>query len=283
MKIEKLWQDNKNAFLSRAAKVKDDKDLIASYQMLLEQLKTGITGYYQNDVYLRQMIVLLFQEASQGAEILLAKSLPGIEYHNGQKENRDPLIIRFLLNPILSYVILAAGFAFSILVGMNKMPFSGYCACFFAAGLALVIYQNIMAKRQKGSLPVALSSVKLDFLEGFITRQVRLLDQHISDCENLLEDLTEIPTDSSLDTGIMELCQYVWAFANSGYPKETALFKAESILEKNDITWTEFSDEKRSFYDIMPTKKYSRTVYPALQKISDGTLIRKGQYLESGS
>lgn len=285
MKVEKLWQDKRENFLSRVSQVKDDKELIDIYQMLLEQLKTGIIGYYQHDVYLRQIIVLLFQEASQGSEILLTKSLPTLEFSSNSKQGKESLFIRILLNPILSYVILAGGFIFSILVGMKKMPFSGYCACFFAVGLALVIFQNIYKEKAKGkgALPVATSSIKIDNLDRFITRQTQLIDQHISDCEQLLEDLTEIPTDDTLNSDVKTLCQYVWAFANSGYPKESALYKAESILEKNDIAWVEYSPEKQSYYDIMPTKKESRIVYPALEKISDGTLVAKGQYLETVS
>ena len=125
------------------------------------------------------------------------------------------------------------------------------------------------------------SKIKYDYLANFITRQMQLLDQHILDLSTLLEEVTTPLEDVDLDRETLTLCQMVWAFTNSEYPKESAFYKAESLLDKNGIEWVDFSPEKRSFFEIMPTKKSSRVVYPALQKKSGGALVCKGQYLES--
>jgi len=58
------------------------------------------------------------------------------------------------------------------------------------------------------------------------------------------------------------------------------LLAAEQTLKRNGLEWVEFSEETRSCYQIMPTRKTARVVYPALRKIEDGALVCKGQYLE---
>ena len=58
------------------------------------------------------------------------------------------------------------------------------------------------------------------------------------------------------------------------------LFAAEQLLKQNGLEWLDFSEETRSCYQIMPTRKTARTVYPAVRKVEDGSLVCKGQYLE---
>ena len=73
----------------------------------------------------------------------------------------------------------------------------------------------------------------------------------------------------------------MWSVVNIDYPAQGALFTAEKLLRQNDMEWVDYSPERQHWFDVMPTKKSSRTVYPALRRISDGSLVCKGQYIQS--
>ena len=87
--------------------------------------------------------------------------------------------------------------------------------------------------------------------------------------------------DLPLDGDLMGLCQQVWAGTKQSQSLEGALNAAERLLERSELEWLEYSEETRHFYEVMPTRRESRTVYPALVKKSDGTLASRGQRLEN--
>lgn len=277
MILEKYWLDHKNSFLTRVQQAKDDQELLAQYRMLMEQMKMEALSRFPHDDVLRQQTALLFYEAMQGSEMLLARGLPVVVREEKRKHGKkQPRILTLLTKPEVGYAVLGAGFIFSIFVGKDAWR----CAVFFAAAIALAVL-NARTAEKESTVLTAVSPLRLEYLDGFITRQSQLLDQHISDLQMLFQDTVSPVTDVSLDAAALTLCQYVWAFSNSNYPAESALYTAEKLLHQNDMKWVEYTPEYRGCFDVMPTQKQSCTVYPALCKISDGTLVSKGQYIET--
>ncbi len=278
MNVEKYWLSQREAFLSRAREAKDDNELLDQYRMLLEQMKLKAMSMFPHDDVLRQQTALLFYEAAQGAEILLVRGKPVVVQDNKvHTATKLPKALVFLKNPMITWAILGAGLVFSLLAGKGAWR----CAIFMALGLVASVLGSMgLNSSASGAVPIAVSNLQMEYLDGFITRQARLLDQHISDLQLLFQDTVAPVSDVSLDPVTLSLCQYVWAFANSNYPAESAMFTAEKLLKQNDIAWTEYKGELRGYFNVMPTQKDSRTVYPALYKISDGTLVCKGQYIE---
>lgn len=275
MTIEKYWLTQRDAFLARAREAKDDNEFLAQYRMLMEQMKMRAMAQFPHDDVLRQQTALLFYEAVQGAEMLLVRGKPVVVQEKASAGAKLPPAMGFLKNPVITWAILGAGLVFSLLSGKDGWR----CAIFFALGLAASVFA-FLGKDSSGEVPNAVSNLQIEYLDGFITRQAKLLDQHISDLQLLFQDTVAPVSDVALDPVTLSLCQYVWAFSHSNYPAESALFSAEKLLHQNDITWSEYKPELRGYFDVMPTQKNSRTIYPALHKISDGTLVSKGQYIE---
>ena len=277
MIVEKYWLSQKDAFLARAREATDDNELLEQYRMLLEQMKLKAMSMFPHDDVLRQQTALLFYEAAQGAEMLLVRGKPVVVQESKSAASKIPGVLSFLKNPIITWAILGAGLVFSLLAGKGAWK----CSIFMILGLAASVLNSKAAPSGfSGAVPKAVSSLQMEYLDGFITRQAQLLDRHISDLQLLFQDTVAPVTDVSLDMVTLNLCQYVWAFANFNYPAESALFTAEKLLKQNDIAWSEYKSSLRGYFDVMPTQKDSRTVYPALFKISDGTLVCKGQYIE---
>ncbi len=272
--IEAYWQEQKKAFLTQAREAQDNHALLNLYQTLLEQMKIRALSSFPHDDVLRQQVALLFYQAGQGAEMLLARGLPTVV--QGEKPLNAPKPIAALLaNPALSYAVLGAGMVFSLLAGGD----SWRCAIFFAAALGIAAF-NASRIQPEVIPPTAVAPLQVEYLDGFITRQAQLLDQHIADLQLLLQDAIEPLTDTALDPVTANLCQYAWACAKNGYPAEASLYAAEKLLHMSGLTWLEYTPSARPFFDVMPTRNASRTVYPALVTVSGGTLVSKGQYIE---
>ncbi len=272
--IESCWQEQRRDFLENARQAQDNHELLHQYEKLLEQMKIRAMSSFPYDDVLRQQAALLFAQAAQGAQMLLTRGLPTVV--QGEKPlNRQSRWQTFLQNPALLYAVLGAGAVFSLLAGGG----SWRCALFFGAAMGVAALKERF-KPQEAALPTAVAPLQIETLDAFITRQAQLLDQHIADLQLLMQDAVEPLKDSAADPVTMSLCQYAWAAAKSDYPPESALYAAEKLLRMNDLTYVEYSPEARLCFDVMPTKNASRTVYPALKKISDGTLVSKGQYIE---
>lgn len=276
MGIEAHWLQQREAFLARARQAKDDQELLSQYRMLMEQLKTQAMSGFPHDDVLRQQIALLFSEAEQGAELLLAHGQPVVERREGATgAKKASPALRLLTQPAAGGAVAAAGLVFSLLAGRGAWR----CAPFFAVALGLCAL-SLRAPAREGAVSVAVAPLRIEFLDGFILRQAQLLDRHIEDLRLLLQDALAPASDVSLDPITLSLCQYVWAFANSNYPAESARGTAEKLLRTHDIAWVEYEPGLRNYFDVMPTKNAAHTVYPALRKISDGTLVCRGQYVE---
>lgn len=282
MSSEIIWQEQKKNFLAQISPKAEDKEFLSQYRMMMEQIKSRTISFYPNDEVLRQQIILLFHEATLGTEMILAKGNPVLSYETEIQEGKARSILKKILeSPVTGYVMPIAGLLFSLIVGMSKMPFSGYCALFFAAAIIITYFQNKQKDKQFMKRPTIKQELQLELIDAQITRQMKQLDKHIEDLKVLHQDTIKPLAETQLDSKSINLCQYVWALANSNYPVETALYTAENILSENDLEWITYTPEKRAYFNIMPTKKQSRTVFPAIQKISDGTLVTKGQHIES--
>ena len=186
MEVEKLWLQQKDAFLQCAKKAKDEQELLSQYQELLEQIKMQTIACHPNDKILRQQIILLFQEASLAAEILYVKGTPTIQYETVNEWESFSFLRKLFRTSIPLFAELSVGLAYTLAFGGKKMPFSGYCALFFGIAVMLVILGIFAAEKEKPELPAAKSVLKADCLEQYISSQMRLIDQHIADLELLL-------------------------------------------------------------------------------------------------
>ncbi len=272
--MESYWQEQRKVFLERAREARDNNELLGQYQMLLEQMKVKALSSFPYDDVLRQQVALLFGEAAQGAQMLMVRGLPTVVQGDRPLQAVKPWQA-LLQNPILLYAVLGAGLVFSLLGGGD----SWRCALFFAAAIGVVAGSG-RVKAPENAVATAVAPLQIEYMDGFITRQAQLLDQHIADLQLLLQDAVEPLRDTAVDPVTLSLCQYVWAFAKDNYPAESSLYTAEKLLRMNDLAFVEYTPEVRHCFDVMPTKNASRTVYPALKKVSDGMLVSKGQYIE---
>ena len=278
MSIEKYWQEQRNSFLEQAEALQDDKSLLAHYKTWMEQLKTYAMSQYPHEDHLRQMIALLFYQAMQGAELSLVRGLPTIVFHQAASSpSKAPRIPAFLCHPLVRCAMLAMGMAAALIGGKGTW----WCALVFAAAASLEALCMIPRETKKTEA-TAVAAMRIDVLESVMNKQVRLLDQQIEDLKHLLSDQETCPG-AEIDPTVLSLCQNVWSVAHAKYPVETALYMAEKILEQNDAAWAEYSDERRGWFEVLPTRQDSRTIYPAIQKASDHSLILRGQYIESRS
>ena len=275
MNCEQFWSQQREEFLRQAGQAEGDSALLGLYQQLLERMKTNAMASCPGDDVLRQQTALLFAQAAQGAELYLARDLPTLERALPKERGKREAVLAIAARPAVQCAVLGAGLAFSLLAGKGMWR----CAVFFAAGLALAAARFGLPVREEGPVSVRMK-LRLDYLDEFIGRQARLFDAQMRDLRALLDDMI-VPADMPMEQTELSLCQYVWAFANGQYPPESALYTAEKLLRANDLRWEDYDPARPQYYDVMPTKKASRTVYPALCKISDGTLVCKGQYLEN--
>ncbi len=275
MSIEKYWQEQRNAFLKQAELLQDDKSLLAYYKTWMEQLKTYAMSQHPHDNQLRQVIALLFYQAMQGAELALVRGQPTIEFRQAESApSKTPRIPAFLSHPLVRCGVLVIGMAAALFSGIG----SWWCAVIFAAAAGLEAL--CMISKETGiTEPTAVCSLRLDALESFMNKQVRLLDQQIEDLDHLLSD-QETSTSSEIDPTVLSLCQNVWSVNHASYPAETALYMAEKVLEQNDAAWAEYAADRRGWFEVLPTRQDSRTIYPAIVKASDHSLIMRGQYIE---
>lgn len=277
MTMEGYWAQHRESFLASARQAQDDQQLLSCYRMLMEQMKMEALAQFPHEDVLRQQTALLFYEAMQGAEMLLAKGEPVVVKGNEKAGSRGGVrLLALLKRPETSYVIFGVGLVLSVLGGRACWQF----APLFAAAVALLELKRRDAGGADDADGRAVSPLRVEYLDGFIARQAKLLDQHMADLRLLLQDSLSPVQEASLESSAQQLCQYVWACANGEYPAETALDAAQRTLRQNDMDWLEYTPEKRAWFDVMPTQRKSRMVYPALCRLSDGTLVRKGQYIE---
>lgn len=296
MKIEEMWQKERSAFLSQVRKAADVRELLSQYGLLMEQLKMQTISEYPYEENLRQMIILLFQSALQGAEFALVQGNPTVvpQDSTGAKQEEEPslrvwnllhpasfwpqillLLRKLLAGPILSVALLAVGMIYCL----AKWPQLPYCILIMGAASALIICSFLLSRR-KPVLLTAKPTLRTEYLDTFISNQTRLLDQQISDLKMLLQDMSEPVTERGADIELLKLCQQIWGTVNSAFPVESAYYSAEKLLLNSGAEWVPFSPENRGMYDVMPTRKESRTVFPAVRSRETGSLLSKGQYLE---
>ena len=274
--MEAYWNDRKKSFIENAEAVKDSKELVSLYQDLMGQLKNYAIAEHTRDEALCQAIALLFSQASQSAELALSQSLPTVKYAKmDSRPARSGKLLSLLLLPAVRYCLYGAGLVLCLLSSLRAWP----GAVMFAAAAALEFAGGHALKNSGDAVPVAVVAIQTDYLERFISRQVKNLDQQIQDMEALLVN-DRVTEDVEIDDLVMVLCQSVWACANAGYSTEAALFNAEKLLARNGLRAVEYTPETRTWFDVMPTRMESCTVYPALKKISDNTMVLKGQYIE---
>lgn len=276
MSCEQYWRGHREAFLEEAGKTESDSALLTLYQRLLEQMKANAVSNCHCEETLRQLIPLLFAQASQGAELYLARSLPALERDRPMAKEKVHIVMNWLANPVILCAVLGAGLVYSLLAGGGAWR----CALFFAVGLGITLARVRAPKDSEGTISIR-TGIRLEYLDELILRQARQLDRQVEDLRTLVDSIAT-PPDLPLDQTSISLCQYVWAFANDTYPAESALDAVEKLMRNNDLCWVEFSPETRRMYHVLPTRKATRVVYPALKKLSDGTLVAMGQYLENG-
>lgn len=275
MSCEEYWLGQREAFLAEAGQAESDSALLTLYQRLLEQMKASVLSGCPHEDVLRQQIALLFAQASQGTELYLSRNIPTLERGTPAGGKRVPAAATWLAKPAFLYAVLGAGLAFSLLAGKGAWR----CGLFFAAALALAAVRTMVPAQQEGPVSVR-TGIRLEYLDALALRQAKLIDRQVEDLRALLDDMTA-PSDLPMEPAALALCQRTWAVANGQYPPESALYTAEQLLRANGLRWEEYDPARPQYYDVMPTKKAPRTVYPALCKLGDGSLVSKGQRLES--
>lgn len=275
MIAKQYWDEHEADFIAEIKDVSSAAEMLEACRRFTSGLKAHVLSCYRQNAVLQQMIALLFAENELGSELLLVREEPSVVLRPSQGEKKKSLRERVLLNPILLYALLAAGMIVSLFSGIEMWP----CALFFAAAAGVAYMQNTAPRSaQPQYQPRAAFSPELT--AAHIARQVQQLDAHIDDLQALLKEMELPGGDLPVERDTLSLCQLVWANAHQGYPAESMLLAAEQTLKRNGLEWVEFSEETRSCYQIMPTRKTARVVYPALRKIEDGALVCKGQYLE---
>ncbi len=281
MTMERYWLSHRESFLDRAEQAEDNQALLTQYHMLMEQMKMEALAQFPHDDVLRQQTALLFYEAMQGAEMLLARSEPMIVRGNGGNAGKkrsffQQRLLRILMRRETSYVILGAGLLVCLL-GSKEL---WRAAVFFVAALGVQVARERCAPAAETDTSRAVSKLRLEYLDAFILRQAKLLDQHMKELQTLFQDAIAPLTEETPDEAALLLCQYAWAAAKNDYPAESVLYAAEKLVHQTGLVWTEYSPQTRSAFDVLPSQQSARMIYPALRKNSDGTLVSKGQYIE---
>lgn len=275
MIAERYWENKKNEVLSQVKSAESNEVVLAVFQQFWEALKVHVLSSYGHEATLRQQIALLFKESGTAAEMLLIREEPrlSVVHPQASSEKKLPDILH---SPMLIYGVALFGIFLSMVAGGNAWQ---YALLFGAiAGIEYYLTQKVNSLTQPQY--EIKSILNADMFEKQMLRQVQLIDAHIADLHMLHDDVLQPMGDVILDKTSISLCQYVWASAKQGYPVESTLMMAEKLMAQNDMEWVHYQPEHQLFFDVMPTKKTSRMVYPALRKTSDGTLICKGQYLK---
>ena len=276
MTIEKYYLSQREAFLSQAREAQDDSALLAGYKGLMEQMKSCAMSQHPHEDVLRQVIALLFYAAMQGAEMTLVRDLPTVVYR--QREDGAPKARRLpsvLLHPYVRCAVLALGVAISLLGGLGAWKYAAVFA--LAAGLEALC---LRPAGKEGPEPIAASALRIDYLDSFIIKQAKRMDQQIEDVKNLLAD-QEASCAGNLEAPGLALCQNVWAAANANYPVDMAMDAVEKLLRQNGAALVEYAPDVRNWFEVMPTRQASHTVYPAIKRTGDGSLLCRGQYVEN--
>lgn len=258
--------------MAEMAAAQSNEDLLLHYCQCMEGMKISVLSDFAHNDILRQQIALLFAQAQRGAEMLLVRGEPVLRAVDAPVQ-KLPALWRLLQNPALLYGVLGAGAVVSLFSNLRALLFFGLAA-------ALVYLREGRKDEQKQSWTAAYE-LRLEALEAYIERQAQLLDAHVQDLCALLEDASAPLPELTLERDVMTLCQYVWAGAHEGCSLDSALNAAEKVIERSELEWAEYSEKTRRLYEVMPTRRESRTVYPALIKKTDGTLAQRGQRLEN--
>lgn len=275
MLLEKYWEEQRTAFLEKVNARWSDQELIARYKMLMEDMKTYAMSLFLHEDMLRQMIALLFYSSMEGSAMLPVRGKPTVVYEqNDTKASKIPRLKRIMTHPYLRLALLGSGAVLSIFAGLRGLV----CLPIFLTVAALQALA-LQSKEKSSSVPTAESLINKEYLDGFITRQVKQMDQHIEDAKNLCRDISE-KADQPFDAALAELCQHVWSVANAHYPAESAVYIAEKLLKKMNAEWVEYDQNLRNAFEIMPTRQVARTIFPAIRQMGDGAIICRGQYVE---
>lgn len=276
MIAERYWEQQKTEVLEKIKNAENNEAALAVFQQFWESLKVHVLSMYGHEAILRQQIALLFAEAGTAVEMLLIRDEPRLSVKKPH-DSSARILPEILRSPLLIYGVSALGVFLSMVAGGNAWQ---YALLFVAiAGIEFYLTQKGAHKNQ-AQYEIA-SSLNAGMFEKQMLRQVQLIDAHITDLETLHNDVLQPAGDIMLDKTSISLCQYVWASAKQGYPVDSTLMMAEKLMAQNDMEWVSYQADTQHFFDVMPTRKTSRMIFPALKKASDGTLICKGQYLKS--
>lgn len=274
MTAQAYWKRRRDAAMAEMTAAKSNEELLHSYRRCMEDIKMSVLADMAQDSILRQQVTLLFLQAECGAEMLLARGEPVLRARSVH-EQRQPAIWRLLRFPALLYGVLGCGAAACLFSGL-----SGLSAIPFLALAAALVYLRERQPTADAQTWTAVCELRAEALKAHIDRQTQLLDAHIQDLRTLLEEIRAPLPELPLDGDVMGLCQQVWASAKQNQPLEGALNAVERLLERSELEWVEYAEKTRQLYEVMPTRRESRTVFPALVKKSDGTLASRGQRLE---
>ena len=276
MTAQAYWKRRRDAAMAEMTAAKSNEELLLSYRRCMEGIKMSVLADMAQDSILRQQVTLLFLQAECGAEMLLARET--VLRARSVHEQRQPVIRRLLNHPLLLYGVLGCGVAVCLLSGLPGLPAIPF---FVLAAVLVHLHERQPSAGADAQTWTAVCELRAEALKAHIGRQTQLLDAHIQDLRTLLEETRAPLPDLPLDGDLMGLCQQVWAGTKQSQSLEGALNAAERLLERSELEWLEYSEETRHFYEVMPTRRESRTVYPALVKKSDGTLASRGQRLEN--
>ena len=275
MTAQESWTQLKDGFLDRAGKTDSPQELVSQHRMLMEQIRMQVVSSYPHEEVLRQAIILLFQQAQEGAGYLLCRGQPEVSTSGAASPKGMPALLRRVLNnPIVLYALLGAGVVLSFFAGSGAWK----CAILFAAALAVAIFRGT-GSEEGGTVEVKVPT-NLEYVDSFITAQARLLDQHIEDLKLLIRDLTdEQPAEITADRQAAKICQYVWGNRISGMPTDQAYETAEDWLRRNGLHWQAYDEAHSHAFDVLPTKLKTTTFFPAILT-EDGAVVCRGQYLK---
>ena len=275
MTLEKYWEEHKEGFLKQVEADCSSKDLISRYKTLMEEMKIFVISRHPHEDVFNQMIAVLFSAAAEGAELLPVRGDPVVVYAPEEAQEPEGWMKRVAVHPMVRLVLLGLGTVVSFFAGLRGLP----CAAVFL-GTAALQTLALRTKEKPAALPTAETPMSGEYLDSFITRQAKHLDQQIEDIRKLCEDMTRA-SDEPLDDALAALCQHVWAVEYAGYPAESAVYMAEKILRDTGNEWVEYGPEMRNAFEVMTTRQASRTIFPAIRRIDDGTVTCRGQYVET--
>jgi len=275
MTAEQYWELHKGEVLADLKSAGSDEELLAIYHRFWESLKTHVLSGFAHEDILRQQIALMFIEADTAADMLRVRETPQVMLAQKPREKQNGLR-RLLDGPMPACIVAVLGTVLSLIAGGKVW----HLTLLFAI-TAVLLLRGYKRDSEPGNAGYTVRvSTNQKLLEHQISRQVQLMDAHIADLKTLQNDLLTPVKDILPDKTSISLCQYVWATAHQGYPISSTLMMAEKLMQQNDMEWVMYQEDTRAFFDVMPTKRESRMVYPALRKTSDGTLLCKGQYLK---